>query len=78
MGFKANITYAIRGITREPNNALTVQISLSLRDEQYCLLCEFISPEVLVINLFAHLRIFLVGLGNSSEFLGRIEVSEKI
>ena len=25
-----------------------------------------------------HLRIFLVGLGNSSEFLGRIEVSEMI
>ena len=35
-----------------------------------CLLCEFISPEVLVINLFEHLRIFLVELGNSSEFLG--------
>ena len=35
-----------------------------------CLLCEFISPEVLVINIFEHLRIFLVVLGNSSEFLG--------
>ena len=35
-----------------------------------CLLCEFISPKVLVINLFEHLRIFLVELGNSSEFLG--------
>ena len=31
------------------------------------ILCEFISPEVSVINLFANLRVFFVGLGNSSE-----------
>ena len=44
-----------------------------------CLLCKFISPEVSVINLFANLRVFLVGLGNSSEFLSFfIEVSEQI
>ena len=44
----------------------------TLRDKQVltCLLCEFISPEVLFINLFEHLRILLVGLGNSSAFLG--------
>ena len=44
-----------------------------------CLLCKFISPEVSVINLFANLRVFVVGLGNSSEFLSFfIEVSEEI
>ena len=43
------------------------------------LLCKFILPEVSVINLFANLRVFLVGLGNSSEFLSFfIEVSEEI
>ena len=34
------------------------------------LLCKYILPEVSVINLFKHLRIFLVRQGNSSEFLG--------
>ena len=44
-----------------------------------CLHCKFISPEVSVINLFANLRVFAVGLGNSSEFLSFfIEVSEEI
>ena len=44
-----------------------------------CLLCKFISPEVSVIHLFANLRVFLVGLGNSSELLSFIiEVSEEI
>ena len=40
--------------------------------------CKFISPEVTVINLFANLRVFLVGLGNLGEFLSFfIEVSEE-
>ena len=46
-----------------------------------CLLRKFISPEVSVtgINLFANLRVFLVGLGNWSEFLSFfIEVIEQI
>ena len=43
------------------------------------LLCKFILPEVSVVNLFANLRVFVVGLGNSSEFLSFfIEVSEEI
>ena len=43
------------------------------------LLCKFISPKVSVISLFANLRVFLVVLGNSSEFLSFfIEVSEEI
>ena len=32
--------------------------------------CKFIVPEVSVINLFAIFQVFLVGLGNSSEFFG--------
>ena len=37
------------------------------------------SVYVLAINLFAGLRVFLAGLGNSSEFLGFfIEVSKEI
>ena len=47
----------LKEVLRQPHNALTLQVSLSLP----CLLCKFISPEVLVINLFEHLRIFLVG-----------------
>ena len=43
------------------------------------LISKFISPEVSVINFLANLRVFLVGLGNSIEFLSSfIEVSEEI
>ena len=31
---------------------------------------EFISPEAIVINLFVNVWVFLVGLDNSSAFLG--------
>ena len=33
-------------------------------------LCKFMLAEVTVINLFSLLRVFLVGLGNWSEFFG--------
>ena len=57
----------LKKVLRQP------QVLLSLRDK------KFIPPEVSVINLFANLRVFLVGLGNSSEFLSFfIEVSEEI
>ena len=61
-------------------NVLTLQVSLLLGDKLYpAILSEFILPEVWVINLFANLRVFVVGLGNSSEFLSFfIEVSEEI
>ena len=40
---------------------------------------KYISPDVSVIYLFANLRVFLVGLGNSCDFLSFfIEVSEQI
>ena len=60
------ILCTLKKVLRQP------QVSLSLRD-------KFIPPEISVINLFANLRVFLVGLSNSSEFLSFfIEVSEEI
>ena len=51
-------------VLHQPWNALTLQFSLSVRDRQeICLLCMFISPEAMVINLFAILRLF-VGLAS--------------
>ena len=42
-------------------------------------LCKFISGEANVMNLFALLRVFLVGLGNCSEFFAYfIEASSEI
>ena len=57
---------------RQPRNALTLQVLLSLLTKQVisCLVCMSIWPEVSIINLFANVRVFLVGLGNSNEFLG--------
>ena len=64
------ISRTLKKVLCQPDNALTLQVSLSLRAQIIsCLLCKFISSEVLFINLFEHMRIFLVGLGNSSEFL---------
>ena len=41
--------------------------------------CKFISPEAMVINLFAILQVFLVGFGNWSGFFGRfIQASSEI
>ena len=66
VGFK-KILWKLKRVLRQPHNALTLQVTNN------------ISPEVSVTNLFANLRVFLVGLGNSSEFLGfSIEVSEDI
>ena len=57
-----------------------LQLSLSLYDKiTFCFLCKFMSAEATVINLFALLRVFLVGLGNQSEFFGCfIETSSEI
>ena len=58
-----NIKYT-KKVLRQPWNALTLQLSLSVRDKQeICLLCMFISPEATVVNLFAILRLF-VGLAS--------------
>ena len=54
--FKGNIEYT-KNVLRQPRNALMLQLSVSLRG-------KFISPEATVINLFAVLRVFLVGLAN--------------
>jgi len=39
-----------------------------------CLLCKFIQPEAMYINLFAILRVFLVGFVGSD--LGKQELAE--
>ena len=70
VGFEGNIRYAKRGITSAPKCANFAGFTFATWQIISCLLCKFISPEVLVINLFKHLRIFLVRWGNSSEFLG--------
>ena len=71
--------YAKKAITSATECADFVGFTFATREIISCLLCKFISPEVSVINLFANLRVFLVGLGNSSEFLSFfIEVSEEI
>ena len=74
------ILCTLKKVLRQPHYVLTLQVSLFGYVEMIsCLLCKFISPEVSVINLFANLRVFLVWLGNSSEFLSFfIEVSEQI
>ena len=70
---------AKKGIASATECADFVGFTFPTREIISCLLCKFISPEVSVINLFANLRVFLVGLGNSSEFLSFfIEVSEQI
>ena len=71
--------YAKKGITSATECAHVVGFTFATRQIISCLPCKFISPEVSVMNLFANLRVFLVGLGNSSEFLSFfIEVSGEI
>ena len=71
--------YAKKGITSATECAHIVGFTFATWQIVSCLLCKFISPEVSFINLFANLRVFLVGLGISSEFLSFfIEVSEEI
>ena len=62
----------LNSLKKKPWNALTLQLSLSLRD-------KFISPKAMVINLFAILQVFLVGFGNLSGSFGRfIQASSEI
>ena len=48
----------------QPWNALTLQLSLSLRDKWDRSLCKFVFTEATIINYLQFLRVFLVGLGN--------------
>ena len=64
VGFEGNVKYAIKKELHQPWNALTLQVSLSLRDKLDGSLCKFIFTEATITNLFAILRVFLVGLGN--------------
>ena len=59
VGFKWDIKNAKKSITSAMECADVVAFTFGT-----CLLCKFISPEATVINLFAILRVFLVGLGN--------------
>ena len=71
--------YAKKGTTSATECADVVGFFFASWQIISCLLCKFISPEVSFINLFANLRVFVVGLDNSSEFLSFfIEVSEEI
>ena len=57
-----NIKYA-KKVLHQPWNVLNLQRLLSLH-VKLCLFCKFILPEAMVIDLFAILQVFLVGLGN--------------
>ena len=71
--------YAKKGTTSATECADVVGFFFASSQIISCLLCKFISPEVSVINLFTNLRVFVVGSGNSSEFLSfYIEVCEEI
>ena len=49
------ILRTLKKVLRQPDNALTLQVSLSLREQIISgLLCKFISSEVLFINSFEH------------------------
>ena len=52
----------------QPWSALTLQLSLWLRDKWDRSLCKFISPDATVMNVFAILRVVLMDLGIWSEF----------
>ena len=79
VGFEGNFMYAKKGITSVTECADVVGFTFATWQIISCLLCKFTSPGVSVINLFASLRVFVVELGNSSEFLSFfIEVSEEI
>ena len=68
-----------KGITSAMECADLAAFTFATGEIISCLLCKFISPEVSVISLFANLRVFLVRLGNSSEFLSFFfELSEEI
>ena len=54
------ILCTLKEVLRQPHNVQVAGFTFATRQIISCLLCKFISPEVLVINLFAHLRIFLV------------------
>ena len=47
----------------QPWSALTLQLSLSLRDKSDRSLCKLISPDATVMNVFAILRVVLMDLG---------------
>ena len=55
VGFEGNIKYAKKKLLLQPWIALMRPFSLSLCDKSFL-------PEVVVVNLFAILRVFLVGL----------------
>ena len=51
-------------VLRQPSNALTFSFTFTTGQMLVCILCKFISTEAVVVNLFAILRVFLVGLCN--------------
>ena len=66
VGFEENIRYAKKRsycTSAIWNAAIEVAaFTFGTRQLRLWLLCKFISPEATVINLFAILRVFLVGL----------------
>ena len=61
VGFEENIKYTKKFITSAMEFADIAAFTLAMRIRS-CLLCKFISSEETVINLFAILRVFCVGL----------------
>ena len=70
VGFEGNIKYAKKGITSAMECADLAAFTFAMPDKWDRCFCKFISQEATVINLFAILRVFLVGLAIWSEFFG--------
>ena len=75
-GFKGSIEYTKKGITSPMECANVAAFTFATWQIRSCFLCKFISPEAMVINLFEILQVFLVSLGNWSEFFGCFNRSE--
>ena len=67
IGFEGIVPDAKKGITEYADSAA---FTFSTWQISSCSPREFISPEATVINLFANVWVFLVGLDNSSDFFG--------
>ena len=68
IGFEGNIKYAIKEITSAMEWDDLAAFTFATPDKWDHCYCKFISRAATVINLFAILRVFLVGLAIWSKF----------
>jgi len=68
VGLEVNINYITEKVSAMECPGVA-SLTLAMWQIRSWLLCKFILPEMMVINLLVVLQVFLVGLGNWSEFL---------